>query len=41
MIVFMSPLQSNYNFSFLSLTIQLEKIIFQVINYNFIKTIKI
>ena len=40
MIVFMSTLQSNYTFSYLSPTIQLEKNIYQVINYNFIKTIK-
>ena len=40
MIVFMLPLWYNCTFSSLSLTIQLEKNIFQVINYNWIKTIE-
>ena len=41
MIVFMSTLRSNPIFYSLSLTIQLDKNICQVINYKFIKTIKI
>ena len=40
MIVVMSPLRSKSTFYYLSLTIQLEKNICQVTNYNFIKTIK-
>ena len=40
MIVFMPPLRYNYKFSSLSLNIILEKTSFQVINYNFIKTVK-